>query len=536
MSQNSIITTVIVILAIVVGVYFYFTSSSSDSSTITDYNDRTSIDSNRNESTRESANKDISGTSSSSVNEPTPLPDTKLASSNSQSSESGITENGTSSAEPIKPIEPVIIKYTYIVNISGAVSKDRLPFVIKAIATDGSGEDFAQENLVNGEYKFESLKVFSSISINVPDYSPVIKENFILTENSVTINVEMEAYAGITGDVKSFLEKPLGGSIVLIEGAGFKKMVHSNINGEFKLSEKVPSGQYNLTVNHPQFDSKKMIVDLAKGEEKVVSIKLERDAIFDGQIKTFEDKPAANITLELKHESDASKNKTVTTDAKGSFQLTKIHEGNYTLSVSNDLGSLVEPLAFARNVEMVREFKMLPPPSLSGVLVDEAGKPVSGVRLFTFDDKNIIEDVTKEDGKFKLVLIKKGNYRVLTNSEDYEIINTTKLYEPSLEKEVIQVKRKVFLKGKILSASGIAVNKDVTIRIHNLTKKSKIAIYGFKFKDNKILIPISTFKFISPDDDIQFAVESTAFGKGLSLTMKVASIKEENEFIVTLGE
>jgi hypothetical protein len=536
MSQNSIITTVILILAIIVGVYFYFTSSSESSHT-TDYNDTST--SNRNDSlaNSDSSNSIARSPSNSVVSEPTPLPEPSTTdSTTSESSEKTITSSGTSSTAPVVPPEPVIIKYTYTVNIKGAVTKDKLPFVIKAIAMDGSGEDFAQENLVDGEYKFESLKVFNSISINVADYSPVLKENLTLTGTSIVIDVEMEAYAIISGDVKSFSEKPIGGAALLVEGSGYKKMIHSNTQGEFKLGEKIPAGQYNVTINHPQYDSKKMVVELAKGEEKVVSVKLERDAIFDGVIKTFEDKPAANITVDLKNDSDASKSKSFTTDANGSFQLTKIQEGKYSLVINNDLGSLVESLAFAKNIEMVREFKMLPPPSVSGVLVDENGKAVSGVKLFTFDDKNIIEDVTKEDGKFKLVLIKKGNYRVLTNSEDYEIINTTKLYTPSLDKEVIQVKKKVFLKGKILSTSGVVVNKDVTLKIVNLTKKTQIGIFGFKFKDNKVLIPIATFKFISPEDEIQIAVNSTSYGKGLSLTMKVGSLTEENEFIVTLGD
>ena len=279
-----------------------------------------------------------------------------------------------------------------------------------------------------------------------------------------------------------------------------------------------------------------MVLDLAKGEEKVVNIKLERDALIEGIISTSDGKPAIKLDGILKHESDETKSKLFQTDEKGHFHISRIIDGKYSLEFNSMVGSLTESLIFAKNMEVMRDFKLLPPPSISGVVVDESGKPVVGLKLFTFDDKTIVDDETKQDGKFNLVLAKKGNYRVLSSSEVYEVLNTTKLYSPSLDKIVLIVKKKLFLKGKILSAAGQIISKNFSLKLINKTKKTEIPILTFSIKDGKILIPMATFKFISGDDDIQIGVDSITYGNGISIAIKASSLSEDKEFLITLGD
>ena len=156
------------------------------------------------------------------------------------------------------------------------------------------------------------------------------------------------------------------------------------------------------------------------------------------------------------------------------------------------------------------------------------------MREVRHEELKITSDILNQ--KTREVLVKKGNYRVLINSELYEDINPTKLYMPSLEKIVIQMRKKSYLTGKILSPSGLAITKDITLKLINKTKKTDTIIYTYLKKDNKVLIPMSILKFIAPNDDIQIGVETSSFGKGVSLTMKASSLTEEKEFLVTLGE
>lgn len=540
MSQNSIITTIIVILAVTVGVYFYFSNSSTPKTDSIVYDE---------------AKPDYSSNKDTSISEPTPVvvtdskpatltPTKEIIPGDSLITDSEtLTNAGTSSAEGQVPKsveepkpEPVIVMIEYVIEIKGTVERLSKPFVIKAIDKEAASQEFAQDKLSDGSYKFESEKIFNSFSINVEGYAPVLKENLVVENNKLLVQIEMDAYASLSGTIKSFLEKPIGGASLSIEKGSFKKLIHADVQGEFKIADTLSSGLYNVSINHPQFDAKKMVIELGKGEEKIIDIKLERDALMEGIVSTSEGKPAVNMEGILKHESDQTKNKQFNTDANGRFKISKISEGKYTLEFNSMLGSLVEPLAFAKNVEMNRDFKLLPPPSISGVVVDENGKPVTGIKLYTFDDKSIVESESKEEGKFNLVLAKKGDYRVLTSSENYEVLNSTKLYSPSLEKIVIQVKKKAFLKGKVLSATGIVLTKDLTFKLINKTKKTSIPIYALLTKEGNVSIPMSTFKFVSGDDEIQVAVETLQFGKGVSLTMKVSSLSEEKEFLITLGE
>lgn len=530
MSQNSIITTIIVILGVTVGVYFYFSSSPSTNTNSITYDESKPTTSTASEpvNVRDTA-------SSNSVTTPT-QPAVPTSTSQPGSSETTSAGNNSSTTGDQKPPEPVIIKFNYTVIIKGTVDRLAKPFAIKASDSQGNSQEYTQEKLVDGVYKFESEKIFTSIAINVENYAPVLKENLTLLDKKLTVEIEMEPYAIVSGDVKSFLEKPIPGASVTIEKGAYKKTLHADVQGTFKLTEQIPAGQYSFSINHPKFDSKKMVVEIAKGEEKNINIKLERDAIIEALVNTSEGKPAMSLEGVLKHESDETKSKTFITDEKGRFQLSKIADGKYTMIVDSMQGSLTEAIEFSKNMEVVRDFKLLPPPSVSGVLVDEAGKPVAGIKLFTFDDKKVIEDETKADGKFNLILIKKGEYRVLTSSESYELINPMKLYTPSLEKIVLQVKKKAFLVGKILTPAGVIVKKDYTLKLINKTKKTSIPLFANTNKEGKILIPLSTFKFIAADDEIQIGVDSTSFGKGVSLSMKAGSISEDSEFLITLGE
>lgn len=531
MSQNSIITTIIVILGITIGVYFYFSSTPSTTNS-------NSISYDESKSATSTASEPVSLTDSTNNSTTTPSQPSVPTSTSTEpvASDPASTGNNNPSTGDQKPPEPVIIKFNYTVIIKGTVDRLAKPFAIKASDSQGNSQEFTQEKLVDGVYKFESEKIFTSIAINVENYAPVLKENLTLLDKKLTVEIEMEAYATVSGDVKSFLEKPIPGATITIEKGAYKKTLHADVQGTFKLTEQIPAGQYSFSINHPKFDSKKMVVEIAKGEEKSINIKLERDAIIEAVVNTSEGKPAMSLEGVLKHESDDTKSKTFITDEKGRFQLSKIADGKYTMIVDSMQGSLTEALAFSKNMEVVRDFKLLPPPSVSGVLVDEAGKPVAGVKLFTFDDKKVIEDETKADGKFNLILVKKGEYRVLTSSESYELINPMKLYTPSLEKIVLQVKKKAFLVGKILTSSGVVVKKDYTLKLINKTKKTSIPLFANTNKEGKILIPLSTFKFIAADDEIQIAVDSASFGKGVSLSMKVGSISEDSEFLITLGE
>ena len=518
MSQNSIITAVLVILAATVGVYFFFIGSTPQTGT-------TSYD----------TPKEVPvSTDNGLPSTPSPVVENTVGSQSPALPTSTSNNQGGSSNEPVVPT-PVVIKNKYTVSIKGTVESLSKEFVIKAFDNKSVSEEFSQTKLTDGVYKFESEKAFNSISINVAGYAPVLKENLVLSENKLTVEVEMDAYAGFSGDVKSFLEKPISGAKITIEKGAFKKVLNADVQGEFKLAE-LAAGQYSFSIQHPQFDSKTMVLELAKGEDTKINVKLERDALIEGIVSTSDGKPTNKMEGLLKHETDESKNKPFTTDEKGHFQITRITEGKYTLEFSTMLGSLTEPLVFARNMEVMRDFKLLPPPSIAGVVVDESGKPVAGVKIFTYDDNRIVEDETKAEGKFNLILMKKGNYRVLTSSEIYEVLNSTKLYSPSLEKIVIQVKKKAFLKGKILTASGVIVRKDFTLKLINKTKKTEIPLHTTVVKDGKILIAMSSFKFFSADDEIQIGVDSTVYGKGVSLAIKVSALSEENEFLITLGE
>ena len=233
MSQNSIITTVLVILALTVGVYFWFLDSHPHPEPINYDNPKELVANDLGDI------KTSSGTASieSASNHATPLPniETKTEAASSATSSEPVGQ-ATPVTEP-KVTVPVVVKNKYTVNIKGAIESLSKPFAIKVFDSSSVSEEFTQEKLVDGVYKFESEKVFSSLSISVAGYAPVLKENLIVVNNMLTIDIELDAYAGFSGDIKSFLEKPIPGAKIVLEKGTFKKVLNADTQGEFKLGE-----------------------------------------------------------------------------------------------------------------------------------------------------------------------------------------------------------------------------------------------------------------------------------------------------------
>ncbi|PCJ57292.1 MAG: hypothetical protein COA79_16435 [Planctomycetota bacterium] len=549
MSQNTIISVVLIFLAIIFGVYFI---NSEPISQEVDYSGdgtkKSSVDGvlstdskTDSEGVADSNSSDVSSESST---------DTENVDLTESSTEDSTMTTNTSDSTDVPEVQTTdeveIVDeavetgnkvITYNIAISGAQSSFAKAFSIVATDSDGRKEEFTQKTLVDGIYKIKAEKRMVSFSIDAEGYAPVLKEisTMINLGASITIEIELEPLAGFTGNIKSFNGIAVGGAVIKISKGVFKKRAYGNTKGEFKFTD-LSSGEYELKIIHPQFDTKTLTASLVKGEVKEVIVKLNRNAILFGNLLDEEGQAANGVKITLSPVDIKDKASTALSGANGEFKFDDIITGNYELKVSSLKGQLSEKISFHKNLVISKNFKLTPPPSISGVIVNTKGKPVSGVKLFTFDDKTIIECVSKKDGRFRLPLAKQGKYRILSSSSKMEINNNIKLYVPGTTKIVLQIIEKKYLRGKVQTSSGIDIDKNYLLKIKNKKTGREKKVIVYEINNGVFSIPMSLFRYVSKTDYIQIVAESKDFGRGESLSFKFDNLNLDKNVMITLGD
>ncbi|WP_164010937.1 carboxypeptidase-like regulatory domain-containing protein [Pyxidicoccus trucidator] len=142
----------------------------------------------------------------------------------------------------------------------------------------------------------------------------------------------------------------------------------------------------------------------------------------------------------------------VTTAADGTFQLDSLPEGTVALWALGERGAAMEPeVATGReDVELVLE-EGLP---LSGRVLDEAGVPLSGVRvtLFHQEHSRYFTTSTDADGRFSFGLLPVGAYGLVASSPGLLPAHLPDVSDEDLDDIVLHPPRRIV--GQVLLADG----------------------------------------------------------------------------------
>lgn len=184
-----------------------------------------------------------------------------------------------------------------------------------------------------------------------------------------------------------------------------------------------------------------------------------------GQVYDMVDsKPVADAEVKL-----GNNDRTVSakTDADGKFELKNVPPGNYQLTIlsPDHAGRTVGYAQFAKDTLKAYTVMLAPPARVAGVVKDQDGKPVAGVKVradatVAVDGFGYIlaggkaEATTDAAGKFELTGLPAGTLRFFPHAKGYFPLDSLRQHKAPADDIELRVTATGTIKGRILDAAG----------------------------------------------------------------------------------
>ncbi len=204
----------------------------------------------------------------------------------------------------------------------------------------------------------------------------------------------------------------------------------TGVDGRFRLQRGLGAGPIELTVEHAEHRRLERQLTLPTPELTLV---LQRGAALSGRVLDAWGAPVKNAELRLFGAGRVSTDKT--TDAQGAFRFTGLTPGGYSLlALRRDApaGCARSAVEVPEHGEVSTTLRMEAKHTLSGLVVDERGQPVEGVRVEPWKDLDLrlldeegsmfreFSVTTDAGGRFTLSGLPDGSYRLAGAKEGYE--------------------------------------------------------------------------------------------------------------------
>ena len=233
----------------------------------------------------------------------------------------------------------------------------------------------------------------------------------------------------------------------------------SDPEGRFELSGLRPDESYRILATHARFASSFVATfTAAEGQVDLGRITMVGGAFVTGRVTRASNLPVARAEVTLKRvgpsEPGAARSRMVRTDAEGTFRITGVVPGQYRLLVT--AAGLVrqehQVLVGVDDRELIVDAHFEEGLAMTGVVVEEAGRPVPGVRVELKEGHHTVGyTLTDADGTFQLSGLTDGKYMVFATKEHFSSAYSAEVSAWSSPIE-LTVKRKGTLAGFVRDA------------------------------------------------------------------------------------
>ncbi len=303
----------------------------------------------------------------------------------------------------------------------------------------------------------------------------------------------------------TWINKPLPGASIVIEGGGIRKTATSDLKGAYKISG-IPNGKYIVTYSKKGYDMRKTDINVSQNDTEIYATINRGQYKLTGQVKDENNNPVAGARVIITaRESGVNSPPTQITDVAGNFKLDTLKAGVYRIDISKpgyissikeievrsstnlSLNIFEEGTAkiHGRVVQADEDIDLTNNIGLSGVTISLTGiGNISTIKQST---------VTNSEGKYFLQGLPVGTYLLNITKvgyitiEDYVTIDSadTIVYNLALEMISTQYKTRGVAKGTVKDAvSGRPVANGFTIYVRK----------GINNKTGEILKTIQTDK------------------------------------------
>ena len=245
-----------------------------------------------------------------------------------------------------------------------AVTKEPLP--VFEILTDPFPRRWKEFRNAAGRFSLSDLPAeMRSIVARAPGYAEGYLRNVLVTPGQTLENavVELAKSGSISGTVYDPEGKPLRDAMVGYSKYYANDNPRTNAEGRF-LFENAKSGPSVFGVWHPRYAPKKIDVVVEPGDAMEVEIHLVEGARVTGRIGQPDNRPES-IIIELisRDEGEQERHQNIDAGSDGTYEITGIAPGNYTLHYAFTIGLqgrvLDMPISFSGTEHEIVDFEVV---------------------------------------------------------------------------------------------------------------------------------------------------------------------------------
>ncbi len=284
---------------------------------------------------------------------------------------------------------------------------------------------------------------------------------------------------------------PVAGALVKIldENGVEVAQVKTDENGHYDFN--VPPGNYTLVASTDGHGAKRdVLVDESWDSSQNVNMTLQPTDTVQGIVLNEDGSPSANTSITLFDENGNLLVKSKT-DEEGHYQFVLEEDKAYDLVAEKPKGGTNgEDLEGSKHIvtdsnwdtSKQTDIQLGPKTSVSGIVRDENGNPVSGAVVKLYDDEgNVVASTTTgANGKYKFVLEEDQNYQIVASTDGFEGVENIYTGENWDSDKLVDVDLKPSGRptaGLVTdNKDGSAIDKVKVILVDNSTDK-KVVVY-----------------------------------------------------------